>query len=111
MMSLGIFFLLTLKSIRNQIMNKIEIAQLLEEQEILEKNQAKRIVDLFFNSIAQALIRGERIEIRGFCSFEIKEYPSYTGRNPKTGESVTVEKKCLPVFRPGRELRSRVNDS
>ena len=70
---------------------------------------AKETVNLFFNSIKETLIAGDRVEIRGFGSFNIKEYDGYTGRNPKTGESVKVKPKKLPVFRAGRELRSMVD--
>ena len=70
---------------------------------------AKETVNLFFNSIKEALIAEDRVEIRGFGSFNIKKYDGYTGRNPKTGESVEVKPKKLPVFRAGRDLRSMVD--
>jgi integration host factor subunit beta len=70
---------------------------------------ARETVNLFFNSIKDALKTGERVEIRGFGSFHVKEYEGYTGRNPKTGAKVEVEPKKLPVFRPGRGLRSLVD--
>ena len=92
-------------------MKKNDIIDALREQENLENGMAKKITRLFFDEIAQTLIGGSRVEIRGFCSFAIKVYPSYTGRNPKTGDSVTVEEKYLPVFRGGQELRSRVDQS
>jgi len=55
-----------------------------------------------------ALVRGDRIEIRGFGSFKTKHYPAYTGRNPKTGAPIAVEEKVLPVFKVGKQLRERV---
>ena len=70
---------------------------------------ARETVNLFFNSIKDAVKNGDRVEIRGFGSFGIKGYESYVGRNPKTGEKVQVRPKKLPVFRPGRELRDMVN--
>ncbi|MDH5559297.1 MAG: integration host factor subunit beta [Deltaproteobacteria bacterium] len=70
---------------------------------------ARETVNLFFNSIKKAVQDGDRVEIRGFGSFSIKEYGEYTGRNPKTGAKVKVKPKKLPVFRPGRELRDMVN--
>lgn len=72
---------------------------------------ARETVNLFFNSIKDAVGNGDRVEIRGFGSFTTKEYGEYTGRNPKTGEKVKVAPKKLPVFRPGRELRDMVNEN
>jgi integration host factor subunit beta len=66
-------------------------------------------VTLFFNEMADALARGDRVEIRGFCSFFVKNYKSYTGRNPKTGERVKIAPKRLPFFKPGKELKERVD--
>ncbi len=62
-----------------------------------------------FGSIEQALTLGDRVEIRGFGSFKVKSYRSYTGRNPKTGEVIQVEEKKLPFFKVGKELKERVN--
>jgi integration host factor subunit beta len=70
---------------------------------------ARETVNLFFGSIKESLTAGDRVEIRGFGSFHVKEYGSYTGRNPKTGETVEVQPKKLPVFRAGKELRVLVD--
>jgi integration host factor subunit beta len=70
---------------------------------------ARETVNLFFDSIKESLAAGDRVEIRGFGSFHVKEYAGYTGRNPKTGVSVEVLPKKLPVFRVGRELRVMVD--
>ena len=70
---------------------------------------ARDAVNLFFSSIKESLVAGDRVEIRGFGSFTVKEYEGYTGRNPKTGDQVKVKPKKLPAFRPGRELRSLVD--
>jgi integration host factor subunit beta len=59
--------------------------------------------------MADALARGDRVEIRGLCSFSVKKYKSYIGRNPKTGEKVKIKPKKLPFFKAGRELKLRVN--
>jgi integration host factor subunit beta len=59
--------------------------------------------------MADALSKNDRVQIRGFCTFFIKEYKSYTGRNPKTGERVKIAPKKLPFFKPGKELRERVD--
>ena len=67
------------------------------------------MVKLFFDSLTETMINEERIEIRGFWSFFIKEYDGYTGRNPKTGEKVQIPAKRLPFFKPGKELKERVD--
>lgn len=67
-------------------------------------------VNIFFTNIKQALSSGDKVEIRGFGSFLLKSYNSYTGRNPKTGEKVSVPKKELPFFRAGKDLRGKVNN-
>jgi integration host factor subunit beta len=66
-------------------------------------------VKVFFDQIENALANGRRAEIRGFCSFHVKTHDAYTGRNPKTGEKVTVKSKKLPFFIAGKELRKRVD--
>jgi integration host factor subunit beta len=75
----------------------------------LSKSEAAAVVDIFFNGMAEELAKGGRAEIRGFCSFFVKEYGSYTGRNPKTGERVKIAPKRLPFFKPGKELKERVD--
>lgn len=90
-------------------MNKLElIAQLCHQAEIT-KFEAKRIVDAFFGMMADALSRGERVEIRGLCSFCVKNYKGYTGRNPKTGQKVKIKPKKLPFFKAGKELKEKMN--
>ena len=90
-------------------MNKLELISALKNQTDISKSEAAKVVDLFFGSMSDALARGDRVEIRGLCSFFIKEYESYTGRNPKTGESVRIKPKKLPFFKCGRELKERVD--
>ena len=90
-------------------MNKLELIKALKESNGLSKSEAATIVDLFFNEIANALAKGDRVEIRGLCSFFVKEYKSYQGRNPLTGERVQVVPKRLPFFKCGRELKRRVD--
>ena len=89
-------------------MNKIELIQALKDVNGLSKSEAERVVTLFFNEMSDALARGDRVEIRGFCSFFVKKYGSYTGRNPKTGERVKIAPKKLPFFKAGKELKERV---
>lgn len=90
-------------------MNKLELVQALKDSNGLSKSEAEKVVSLFFNEMANALAKGDRVEIRGLCSFFVKEYKSYTGRNPKTGEKVKIKPKKLPFFKPGKELKERVD--
>ena len=90
-------------------MNKAELAQTLSTTNGLSKTEATKIVNLFFDQMATALEKGDRVEIRGLCSFYVKEYEGYTGRNPRTGETVEIAPKKLPYFKCGKGLRERVN--
>ena len=90
-------------------MNKLELIQAVKDRTGLNKQEANDVVKLFFDSFTEAMVNGERIEIRGFCSFFMKEYAGYTGRNPKTGKQVQVPTKRLPFFKPGKELKARVD--
>ena len=90
-------------------MNKLELIAMLKNEHRISRKEAAAIVDLFFESMSEALARGDRVEIRGLCSFYVKEYKSYKGRNPKTGESVQVAPKKLPFFKFGKELKERVD--
>jgi len=90
-------------------MNKLELIQAVKDRTKLSKQEASDVVKLFFDSFTEAMVNGERIEIRGFCSFFMKEYDSYTGRNPKSGEKVQIPAKRLPFFKPGKELKERVD--
>ena len=90
-------------------MNKLDLIKNLKEKGQISKNEAAIIVDLFFNKISAALADGDRVEIRGLCSFFVKEYKSYNGRNPKTGEIVQIAPKRLPFFKVGKELKKRVD--
>ena len=91
-------------------MNKLELIERLKEQAGITKIEAKAIVALFFDKMAEALADGDRVEIRGLGSFKVKSYEAYTGRNPKTGESISVPTKKLPYFKCGKELKQRVDD-
>mgnify|MGYP000618017694 FL=1 len=90
-------------------MNKLELIDALRNECKLSKKEAAAVVDLFFENMSEALAKGDRVEIRGLCSFYVKEYKSYQGRNPKTGESVQVAPKKLPFFKSGKELKDRVD--
>ena len=91
-------------------MNKLALIDKVRLSADIPKPQAKRVVDVFFNSMTDALTEGERVEIRGLCTFSPKSYPSYVGRNPKTGQRVTIKPKKLPFFKAGKALRERLNE-
>jgi integration host factor subunit beta len=90
-------------------MNKSELTQQLAESMHLSVREAASIVNTIIDMMTEALAKGESIEIRGFGSFVVKEYDTYTGRNPKTGEQITVQPKKLPFFKVGKDLREQVN--
>lgn len=90
-------------------MNKQDLIDTLAGEHGLTKAEARHYVDRFFDLMIETLARGERVEIRGLCAFKVKEYKPYAGRNPKTGETVAVKPKRLPFFKPGTELKERVD--
>ncbi len=90
-------------------MNKSELIEALSLKNELTYKMAEEIVNLMFNTMTEELVDGGRIEIRGFGSFVVKDYKSYVGRNPKTGEAIKVNTKKLPFFKVGKELRERVD--
>ena len=92
-------------------MNKIELIATLKKETEITKSEAAKIVEIFFNEMSEALSKGDRVELRGLCSFFVKKYKSYTGRNPKTGEKVKIAPKKLPFFKCGKELKERVDDT
>lgn len=88
---------------------KSDLIEHLSSHAKLPKGTAEQIVNTVFDSMVGALMREERIEIRGFGSFEVRSYKAYKGRNPRTGEQVDVAAKKLPFFKAGKDLRERVN--
>ena len=90
-------------------MNKLDLIKKVMEECRISRDEAATVVDLFFGKMSEALARGERVEIRGLCSFFVKEYKAYQGRNPKTGETVTVASKKLPFIKIGKKLKERVD--
>ena len=89
-------------------MNKVDLIQALKNSNHLSKSEAETVVNLYFDKMAEALAQGDRVEIRGLCSFFVKKYVAYTGRNPRTGELVKIAPKKLPFFKAGKELKERV---
>jgi len=92
-------------------MTKSDLVEHLSTKLNLPKGRAEALVDCVFDTMERALRNGERIEIRGFGSFEIREYKAYEGRNPRTGATVEVKPKRLPFFKVGKELKERINQS
>ena len=90
-------------------MNKMDLIEALKNEAGIGKKEAAAAVKLLFDKMAEALTNGDRVEIRGLCSFSVKEYKGYTGRNPKTGEKVQIKPKKLPFFKAGKELRELVD--
>lgn len=90
-------------------MNKSDLITLIAEKTSQPRLKIEAMVDLIFDNMAENLIKGERVELRGFGSFAVRSYEGYTGRNPKTGESIEVKPKKLPFFKTGKELKTRVD--
>ncbi|WP_209425170.1 integration host factor subunit beta [Pararhodobacter sp. SW119] len=90
--------------IRSELIQKIA-----DENPQLYQRDVERIVNTFFEEITAALSRGDRVELRGFGAFSVKRRDARVGRNPRTGEAVSVEEKCVPFFKTGKLLRDRLN--
>ncbi|MEA1947560.1 MAG: HU family DNA-binding protein [Thermodesulfobacteriota bacterium] len=90
-------------------MNRSGLVNKLKDKAALSKKDAAEVVDTFFDEITEALVKGERVEIRSFGSFTVKNYKPYVGRNPKTGEQINVSSKKLPFFKVGKELKEKVD--
>ncbi|MGM0559603.1 MAG: integration host factor subunit beta [Pseudomonadota bacterium] len=92
-------------------MTKSELIQRIAEMNPhLYHRDVERIVSTIFEEIAEALSRGDRVELRGFGAFSTKQRDSRVGRNPRTGEAVQVEAKSVPYFKTGKQLRERLNE-
>ena len=95
--------------VREREMNKSELIEALSQDINVPLREADSIANTVLDSMTDALGSGDSIEIRGFGSFVVKEYGSYQGRNPKTGQKIKVPPKKLPFFKVGKELRENVN--
>ena len=93
-------------------MIKSELVQMISTNNPhLFHRDVENIVNAVFDEITSALSSGSRVELRGFGAFSVKNCPARSGRNPRTGESVSVEEKWVPFFKTGKELRDRLNSS
>ena len=90
-------------------MNKSDLIEALADKENLTEKQATNIINLIFKGFTDTMKKGDRIEIRGFGSFTVREYKAYAGRNPKTGKNIDVGQKRLPYFKAGKELKKKVD--
>jgi integration host factor subunit beta len=95
---------------QEDIVNKLNLVEELVMKADLTKSEARKVIDLFFDEMSNALANGDRVEIRGLCSFYVKQYKAYTGRNPKTGEQIEAKSKKLPFFKCGQELKERADN-
>ncbi|HEX9776797.1 MAG TPA: integration host factor subunit beta [Geopsychrobacteraceae bacterium] len=86
------------------------IDKLSDEHHMLNKKDAESVINLIFNGIGDALATGDRVEIRGFGSFSVREREAREARNPKSGELVRIPSRKTPFFKTGKELRERVDD-
>ncbi len=91
-------------------MNKSDLIDTIAEEVQLPGKTASSIIDTILNAMTETLVKGENVEIRGFGSFTIRKYESYTGRNPKTGKTTLVKAKKLPFFKVGKDLREAVDN-
>ncbi len=90
-------------------MNKSDLVEAVANSKDLTYKKAQEVVNVIFDGMTEALVHEDRIEIRGFGSFVVRNYEGRLGRNPKTGEVITVKPKKLPFFKVGKELRERVD--
>lgn len=90
-------------------MTKADLINVIADRAKLQHKQSEIVVNLVFNMMIDALMKNDRIEIRGFGSFVNREYGAYKGRNPKTGQIVDVAPKRVPFFKVGKELKEMVD--
>ena len=91
-------------------MTKAELVEDVARAAELTKKDAERLVEIVFESIIDTLNQGEKIELRGFGSFRVRERGARRGRNPKTGDPVDIPAKRVPYFKPGKELKELINE-
>jgi integration host factor subunit beta len=91
-------------------MIRSELLQALaRENPELRIEDVERAVDTFFDEVAESLAKGGRVELRGFGAFSTRQREARKGRNPRTGDTVQVPEKRVPYFKPGKEMRARLN--
>ena len=90
-------------------MNRTQLAKEIAKKTGVSQKEALNYIDVILSSITSAMEKGERVEIRGFGSFVVKEYDSRQGVNPKSGEKITIPAKKLPAFKAGKDLKEKIN--
>jgi integration host factor subunit beta len=90
-------------------MTKADLVERVAREADMTKKDAEQLVEIIFDSITDTLNKGEKIELRGFGSFRVRERNSRKGRNPKTGDSVAIPAKRVAYFKPGKELKELIN--
>ncbi len=90
-------------------MNKSDLVLAVAKEAPLPLRKSEEVINLIFETMSRAIVRGDRIEIRGFGTFEVREYKDYIGWNPRSGGKIAVGKKKLPFFKAGKELREKVD--
>ncbi len=92
-------------------MTKADLVEQVAKEAEMTKKDAEQLVEIIFDSITDSLNKGEKIELRGFGSFRVRERNSRMGRNPKTGEAVAIPAKRVAYFKPGKDLKELINAS
>ena len=92
-------------------MNRSDIIEAMSDKLAITKGEATDVVRTVFDEMGKTMAKGERVEIRGLCSFRVKKYKGYYGKNPKTGIPFRVQSKKLPYFKCGNELKNRINSN
>lgn len=90
-------------------MTKTELIDQISQRASITRVKAQTVVDTVFDSMVESLIYGDRIEIRGFGSWSVRDYPAYDGRNPRNGEIIKVPAKRMPFFKVGKQLKEEIN--
>ncbi|NMM44764.1 integration host factor subunit beta [Rhodospirillaceae bacterium KN72] len=90
-------------------MTRSDLIARIAQRRGLYQRDVERVVSAVFEEVTEALARGDRVELRGFGAFSVKQRDSRTGRNPRTGEAVAVDAKVVPFFKTGKQLRERLN--
>jgi integration host factor beta subunit len=91
-------------------LNRTELSKEISKKTGMSQKEALKYIDIILGSISDAMEKGERVEIRGFGSFIVKKYDQRKGVNPKTGEKITIPSKKLPAFKPGKDLKDKINN-
>ena len=91
-------------------MKKADLVDVVAQQKNLQRQQVEITIDALIDAIAEGLSKGERIDLRGFGAFAVRESAARKGRNPQTGAEIQIEARRVPIFKAGKELKDRVNN-